>query len=324
MQWQYLQTEYSELKKQISQKSKLKRQKQTCEQQIDSTKEKIEKHEQQLNQIRKQLEKDGKFSFISFVRSLTGKKQRLMEERLTTAMTEELKLVEAQLTLEDLQNDFEKISSKLNALEKANLSQRLVEVENLKREWLMDNAPSYAIRLNEIMEERAELSKLIIEIEEAIDAAKQAKDILYKVLEQLSKAKSYSTWDTFLGGEFIATYLKHDKLKSTEVLLHKAQMALQRFYNELSDIETTQNEVFKIDIGEFVKMADYFFDDIFSEWSIHSKIKTKLVQVQKILDDVSNTELFLKQKLALTTDGLNTLKQEEEKIYMLEDSSLFL
>jgi len=171
MQWQQLQNEYAHLKKLIGQESKLKRQVQSYEQQIAFTKEKIKKHNEELNKIREQLEKDDKFSFISFVRNLTGKKQRLMEERLTHAMTEELKLVESQLTLEDFQNEYEHIISKLSDMEKENLIDRLEVVENLKREWLTDHASSYAIKLNEMMEERAKLSKVIVEIEEAQKAA---------------------------------------------------------------------------------------------------------------------------------------------------------
>ncbi len=41
----------------------------------------------------------------------------------------------------------------------------------------------------------------------------------------------------FFGGGLIATHLKHDALDKTESYLHNAQIALQRFQNELLDVQ---------------------------------------------------------------------------------------
>lgn len=322
MQWQQLQVDYKSAKKQLELYDKNTRQQHVLQKQIKETKQKITAHEKALEQIRKQLEKDENFSFLSFVRNLTGKKQQILEERLTKAMTEELKLVEAQLMLEDLQDDLVSTVHLLNATTKVELQAKLTMVEMKKRSWLQEHAPSYVEQLTAIDEEQEYLTTLKRELEEAIEAATIAINELQHVLTHLQKAKDYSIWDTFLGGGLIATHLKHEEMKSSELLLHKAQRSLQTFQNELADIENMRNETFRIDVDRFVKMADYFLDDIFSEWSIHSKIKTKIAEIHRLLDDLYNTEMYLNQKLDNTSQRLEELQQNEENIYMLDPQIL--
>lgn len=322
VQWQQLQAEYKSAKKQLEQYDKNIRHEQVLQRQIEETKHKIASHEETLERLRKRLEKEESFSFLSFVRNLTGKKQQILEERLTEAMTEELKLIESQLMLEDLQDDLVSTVQFLNATTKVELEAKLSIIETKKRTWLEEYAPTYADRLIAIDEEQEVLEELKRELQEAIDAANMAILKLQDVLTHLQKAKDYSVWDTFLGGGLIATHMKHEKLKSSELLLHQAQRALQSFQNELADIENMRQETFRIDVDRFVKMADYFLDDIFSEWSIHSKIKTKIAEIHRLLDDLYNTEMYLKQKLDNTLQRLEQLQQKEEEIYMLDPQIL--
>lgn len=65
------------------------------------------------------------------------------------------------------------------------------------------------------------------------------------------------------GGGIIATHLKHDALNHSENYIHSAQIALQRFHNELLDVHVMSTKTLQIETDGFVKFADYFFDDLF-------------------------------------------------------------
>ena len=80
------------------------------------------------------------------------------------------------------------------------------------------------------------------------------------------------------------------------------------------DIQEMKHGTLKIDTDGFVKFADYFFDDIFSEWSIHSKISTAMNQITRVLDDVSNTLLELDRKLAVAERKKRELLEEKDKM----------
>ena len=90
----------------------------------------------------------------------------------------------------------------------------------------MQHAPHLAKKMTEIAEQELLYKQLIIEINEAIEAGNDALSALTDAGYALHEAESYSTWDTFLGGGFMATALKHEKLGETNSSLHLAQIAL--------------------------------------------------------------------------------------------------
>lgn len=322
MQWKQLQQEYVTLKNQLEQLAKYKKQKHVLTGQIAHAKEEIMHFEEQLNAIRVRLEKNEQFSFVTFVRSLTGRKQKMMEESLSEAMTLELKLVETQLMLEDLQDDQVDVVYKMNAIHEPSILKELTLLEQKKYEWLMKHKSPLGVKLNDLTEECAALKRLNQEIKEAFEAAEQAIERVENAMQSLQTAKSYSTWDTFFGGGFIVTALKHDKIEASQSHLHQVQIALQRLQNELIDIETWHHMTHHIEIDGFVKFADYFFDDIFSAWSIHSKLSTSVEQLRRVLDDVYNTKLYLTSKMEQTTKRLQEIEQEEQRIFLMDSAIL--
>ena len=297
-------------KMQIRMLEKLRKQQATIESQIKHTEADIENYEQDLKNARKKLDKLEGFSFVNLFRTWTGKQQELLEERMDVIATKELKLIEAQLMHEDLKDDLVDTIYKINAINEPYLVDQIKQLENKIQIYYMANNPTIAAKLDENTEQQYLVQQLLTEIHEAIAAGKEAKHKLGEAAQALHTAKDYSTWDTFLGGGFIATALKHEKLDKSNSYLHSAQIALQRFQNELLDIQEMKHGTLEIDTDGFVKFADYFFDDIFSEWSIHSKISTAMDQITRVLDDVSNTLLELDRKLAVA---------EKKKVELLEE-----
>lgn len=322
MQWQHLQKEYIALKNQLEQVAKYKKQQHLVAGQIAHIEQEIVAYEFKLKALRKTLEKNEQFSFLTFVRSLTGKKQRIMEESLSEAMTTELKLVETQLMLEDLQDDQVDRLYKLNAINESYSREQLRAIEAQKQQWLEEHESPVAIKLNELTEEYSSLKRLYKEMDEAYMAADQALAPLENAIDSLKSAQSYSTWDTFFGGGFIVTAIKHDKIEQSQGKLHDVQMALQRLQNEVIDIETWNQTSYKINIDGLVKFADYFFDDIFSAWSVHSKLATSVEQLKRVSDDVYNTKLYLNKRMNEIEARLKEIKIEEQRLYLLDETML--
>ena len=124
------------------------------------------------------------------------------------------------------------------------------------------------------------------EIHEAIHAADDALQALRAADSSLSGASSWGLWD-MLGGGFISTMLKHDKIDQARREMDEARKALNRFRNELADLGRTIE--FDIDLGGFLRFADYFFDDFVSDWMVQSKIaqaRQKVQQAMSVVDDI--------------------------------------
>lgn len=323
MEWKELQQQYTDYQMRLLAIEKLTKQKQAIEQQIRRAQRDIESYEQQLFEARKQLNKLDQFSFVQLFHKWTGKYDELLEEQFGVVATKELKLIESQLMYEDLQHDLNALCDKLRGADEQAIIQQIEKLTRKKELWLMQHAPKQAEILNELLEQELYAKQLKKEIIEAQTAGKDAMRALTDAVECLVKAKSYSTWDTFLGGGLIVTAMKHEKLNHSEAYIHKAQIALQRFHNELLDIQNLQHKAFTVEVDGFVKFADYFFDDIFSAWSIHSKIATSIEQLSRVQDDVANTQLMLENKLSYLLEKEKDIAKQRENIFSKDDESLF-
>ena len=323
MNWDQYQRTMLQLKQQLLTIEKLHNQQQTIERQLVHVEEDIASYERQLQESRKQLQKLEKFSFVNVFRTWTGKLDVLLEQRFDIIAVKELKLIEAQLTKEDLQDDLVDTIHKINAINVDQIKEEIASIERKMQIWIMANAPKVAQHLTDLTEQELLVNQLIIEIHEAIEAGKVALEKLTSAAQALSSASSYSTWDTFFGGGFFVTALKHNKLDQSNAYIHKAQMALQRFQNELLDIQEMKQNAFEVEVDGFVKFADYFFDDIFSAWSVHSKIATSTNQISRVQDDVNNTLFDLERKLTAAERKRDEINDSKQQIYSTEDVSLF-
>jgi hypothetical protein len=112
----------------------------------------------------------------------------------------------------------------------------------------------------------------------------------------------------------IVTAMKHNAIDESEDTIHRAQMALQRFQREVTDVQTLEASAFAVERGDFIKVADYFFDDIFSEWTIHSRIKRSQGNLENTSNDVSKVLHSLDDRKHLLQSELNEVESKRNHI----------
>lgn len=319
MVWDQLQAEQENIYLQLKKLDKLQLKHKTLNWQIKKFEHEIKVYTEQLNRIKEKLEKLDSFSFISLYRNWTGKQDELREEETGKAAALELKINEAKLMEQDLLNDLQKINQEINQFNEEQLNRQREMVVIKKENWIKENQPEKAQQLQHLAESQLNCKKLLVEIEEANAAGEEALNQLYYALDSLQTASSYSTWDTFFGGGLLATHLKHKKLDESESKIHNAQIALQRFKNELLDVEELDAKNLEVTTDGFVKFADYFFDDIFSAWSIHSKISSSKEQITKVTGDVRNTLNKLKKKQEIVEKEQLILSEKKNDILRLPE-----
>jgi len=317
MEWQQLQTEQETLQGQLRNANRLREQRFLIEGQIEHAQQEINKHSIEHNQIRMKLDKLEGFSFMNMIRTWTGQQDDLRAEKIDKAAILELKIKEAKKMLTDLTIDFEQVNQKLKQINEKQLQEALDILHIKKKSYLQLHEPEVAQKIEQLANEELITKQLIFEIKEAEDAGDIALTKLGQAAASLHSASGYSTWDTFFGGGLIATHLKHDALDKTESYLHNAQIALQRFHNELLDVQDMSTNSLQVETDGFVKFADYFFDDIFSAWSVHSKISTAREQVSRVQDDVHNTIRRLHEKHNKALEYLEALQTEKKAILQL-------
>jgi len=122
------------------------------------------------------------------------------------------------------------------------------------------------------------------EIVEAIEAAKDALSSLERVETQLGSARNWGIWD-MLGGGFISSMVKHSKLDAAQQEMEYAKSALRRLQRELMDVDNIPDV--NIQVGDFMRLADVFFDGLIVDWLVQSKINEARSQVENAKQNVS-------------------------------------
>ena len=135
----------------------------------------------------------------------------------------------------------------------------------------------------------------IEEVREAIEAADEAIERLQAAQRELDNAGSWGLLDMFGGGLF-TTMLKHSRIDAAKEEIEAARSAIKRFKDELEDVG--KNLTLDIDIGGFATFADYFFDNIFTDVFIQSKISDAKRQVEEAIYQIREIKRELNSLLS--------------------------
>lgn len=148
--------------------------------------------------------------------------------------------------------------------------------------------------------------------------SKERREALSAVLNSLDSAEDWGTWD-MLGGGLLTTMAKHGHLDDAQAGIGWAQQCLSRFRTELADVRDM--ELPQVQVGEFATFADYFFDGIFVDWYIQSRINDAQRGVEAVdsrVCEVLNRLQWMDQELAEEQDGL---KREREGLLLRSSGS---
>ena len=323
MEWKQLQEMDIYLHNQLAQLTKWEKHLEALAKQYYHAKEDRVRIERLLVETRTKLKALESDSFINRIKLLFQKGEAI-EDQLQIAAERELKLYEAIETEKDFNQQIEELKAKIKSLNEKEIKAQ-VEVNKLKmKTWLKTNQIYAADKLEELVENEELAGDLIREIEEAIFAGNEAKSALIKAFSEMENAKKYSSWDTFFGGGLFATVEKHERIRVGNSYLHSAQWYLQQFHNELLDIKDVSYNTITVNTDGMVKFADYFFDDIFSAYTVHKKIIDALNYTNQAIVDVSNMLDQLSGKLEVSKAEKKKIKVEIQKIFNSSEQSLKL
>ncbi len=132
------------------------------------------------------------------------------------------------------------------------------------------------------------------EAEEAIVAANRVLMNLRQAETALSSAGSWGIWD-MLGGGMFTTWIKHSRIDDARLALEESRRSLRSLRRELMDLEIPGD--FKIDIGEFLNFADYFFDGLIIDWMVQTKIREASDNVKEAIRRVERLRTRLYEML---------------------------
>ncbi len=114
----------------------------------------------------------------------------------------------------------------------------------------------------------------------AIDKGEKAKACLEEALDELDSASNWGLLDIFGGGMF-TTFVKHSNIDRARDYIYQSREYLWEFKRELDGIENIN-----IDIGSFLTFADFFWDGLFADILVQSRINDARRRISAAISDL--------------------------------------
>ena len=285
----YFDERLKELHKQKSQKKRLEAMIVELKQQEDE----VAKKTAELEGIKKkeQLDVDkleGKTIKALFF-TLAGTKEEKLSQERQEAYVAAMKYDAAKRDLEGIVADLHICETELNQLTDCE-----AEYEHLLEQKKNSIKQEASRKANEVMlleKDLAGLEHEITELEEALDVGYEAFDLVDGIVHELDEAHKLAEWDTFMDNMLIDIQ-KQEHIKNAQDSIADLRNKLRRFKTELADVNIEGD--IQIEMDDFSKFADWFFDNIFTDWDIKAKIENSQVQAEETRAQITGTINLLK------------------------------
>ncbi|MBE6612785.1 MAG: hypothetical protein E7632_09870 [Ruminococcaceae bacterium] len=128
--------------------------------------------------------------------------------------------------------------------------------------------------------EIAALEEQLAELDEAIETGREALGEAESALELLMDAGDLAAYDVFGGGAWV-DFAKHERMDDAQVRLEWLQSSLAVFRAELGDVDIRFDA--DVSLDGLSRFADWYVDDIITDWAVKDKIATAGSQVRSVI-----------------------------------------
>ncbi|WP_281659311.1 hypothetical protein [Halobacillus sp. Cin3] len=266
-----------EAKKDVHRLKRLEREHNQLEKELQEARGKEARFARRLEEEKEDVEKLEGVRLSHLFVVLTGQKQDRMEKEKQEVVEAGIKWREAEKSRKDIEGEIRHIEERMQSLSGVRARYRTLYEE--RKDALVSRGGDKGQRLLEISEKRSQLLAELKEIEEALQAGREAHKALETASEFLTKAENWGMAD-MLGGGLFTTAVKHSRMDEAEEAVHMAQQHLRKFANEMADI----GEFADVDlrISEGWTIADYFLDGLIVDLFVQNKIQQSHEEVRRI------------------------------------------
>lgn len=266
-----------QLREQMARRRRLSAEVSTLEDRRASLAQRVQQLKEETYKEQLDVDQLENFSAAKLFYQIVGKLDERLEKEQAELYAAALRYDSARQELQSVEGELDSRRRELARLDgcEAEYERLLAEKARVLRE---DPASLSARRLLALEERQARLSAREKELNEAILAGCDALSDIRAIEESLSSAEGWGTWDVF-GGGLISDMAKYSHLDEAQRQINTLQRSLSRFRTELADVDIRVD--IQIEVDSFLRFADYFFDNIFTDWAVLDRIRNTQSQVQQ-------------------------------------------
>lgn len=274
--------------------------------QLDELEVKRYNLKQQLTKEEEEYDSLFKKSLNNLVLDLLNKREKKETKEYQDVVTAKLKLDEAEKQIANILLSIRSLEEERVSLSGCESTYRKLYKE--KYSLLSESDPENSEKIKAAEEKINFHTKNLTEIEEALRAGCLVQNKIRETKESLDDAHGWGTFD-LLGGGLLSDVMKHSHLNDAQDSIDEVQSLLHQFHSELADIQI--NEDISIQIDGFTKFADFFFDGIFSDWMVQSRINSS---IQTVSDLETKVDKVVSQLYGVKTSGESSLAQAKQEL----------
>ncbi len=264
---------------------------------------------QQLESEIDDVEKLRGMTFKNLIATVSRQKEKWQQEEWQEYLDAKWRHDESYEALEQAENEVERVETELSRL--GDWQNERTRWLKQKEEFLLSTSDPLAAQLMAWNEEMAEREADQVELKEAIAAGNRALQALTDMSSQLSKAGKWGVWD-MVGGGLISSMMKHSNIDGARAKAQQAQHKLAIFKTELADVGARLES--SMDIGPTAKFVDVFFDNIFVDWMVQSRIKEAQKKCGSTMKKVEELVRECKTQQIAGMEALNEIKQRRREL----------
>jgi hypothetical protein len=275
--------------------------------------------EQTLAKEQKDVETLEREGLTTMFRKFLGDR----EEKLDKERAEYLK---ASLRYNEIYKSVELIRFELDLLTKKEQSQESVErrvavLLKQREEELMRLDPAVAQALQGINQQTDKLHAYGVEVEQAFTAGTEALEFVRSAEQNLHEALLMGQRDMWGGRHnYFTGQLKHQAIDRAKDMAFQSRHALIKFGNELRDVFKDLQWQANMEIEEFGRFADIFFDNLITDYLIQQKISKSLVNITGTRQRLEAIMLQLDEERGTIINKVDSLEQERKKTILEAES----
>jgi hypothetical protein len=268
---------------------------------LSAEKQKLTKLEKQLKKEFEDVQRLEEGGLTALFYEVLGSKEKKLDKERQEYLAAKLKYDNCKKVVQELEFDIENLQKDLLACGSPEIEYtRLLEE---KKSGLKAVRDEKLLQYEELLDHFFSQKK---EVNEAIYAGERAMQGLEYAMQSLRKAKGWGTVD-MVGGGLLSTAIKRSNMNEAQELIQDVQVWLRRFKRELSDIRIREFADMDLRMDAFTSFADYFFDNLITDWVVQSKINNSFkgcenvyTQVSQIVSELKNTDTNLNKKYKST------------------------
>ena len=254
-------------------------------------------------------------TLAAFFYNATGKLEEKLTQERREAYAARAKYDAACRELAQVEGDLLRVQGELEHL--VTCQQDYDRALRAKAQALKAGGTPAGLQVIQAEETIANYTCQIKELQEAISAGELAQGTIQALLQSLDSAEGWGQWDVF-GGGFLADMAKYSHLDDAQAQVEQLQSQLRAFQRELADVEVQVDLQFTMD--SFLRFADVFFDNIFTDWAVLDKISHARAQAQQTKGQIDSLLAGLQAQLTEAQAALQAAQRAHDAL--ITDSPL--